>query len=152
MLSGQHITLTSNMAITSTLHHLHHCYHDTMFRWETLEEVKDTVVTTRAWADTSKVNKASYPSSSKKKKDWDKLTQEVKKEEEEEKPEGDAALNKLFQVGLHSPCNPPSHTHTHTHTPAQLLASPFRHCAPRARLGVWVCVGVGGCVWVWVCG
>lgn len=66
-------------------------------RWETLEEVKDTVVTTRAWADTSKVNKASYPSSSKKKKDWDKLTQEVKKEEEEEKPEGDASLNKLFQ-------------------------------------------------------
>jgi suppressor of G2 allele of SKP1 len=35
----------------------------------------------------------SYPSSSKKAKDWDKLEVELKKEEKEEKPEGDAALN-----------------------------------------------------------
>ncbi len=34
-----------------------------------------------------------YPSSSKKAKDWDKLEVELKKEEKEEKPEGDAALN-----------------------------------------------------------
>ncbi|CAF0912348.1 unnamed protein product [Adineta steineri] len=39
----------------------------------------------------------SYPSSSKKAKDWDKLEVEIKKEEKEEKPEGDAALNHLFQ-------------------------------------------------------
>lgn len=38
-----------------------------------------------------------YPTSSTKKHDWDKLEAEVKKEEEEEKLEGDAALNKLFQ-------------------------------------------------------
>jgi suppressor of G2 allele of SKP1 len=34
-----------------------------------------------------------YPSSSKKAKDWDKLEVEIKKEEKEEKLEGDAALN-----------------------------------------------------------
>ncbi|CAF5120816.1 unnamed protein product, partial [Rotaria magnacalcarata] len=39
----------------------------------------------------------SYPSSSKKPKDWDKLEVEIKKEEKEEKLEGDAALNQLFQ-------------------------------------------------------
>ena len=35
----------------------------------------------------------SYPSSSKKPKDWDKIEVEIKKEEKEEKLEGDAALN-----------------------------------------------------------
>ena len=35
----------------------------------------------------------SYPSSSKKAKDWDKIEVEIKKEEKEEKLEGDAALN-----------------------------------------------------------
>ncbi|CAF0755407.1 unnamed protein product [Adineta ricciae] len=39
----------------------------------------------------------SYPSSSKKAVDWNKLEVEITKEEKEEKPEGDAALNKLFQ-------------------------------------------------------
>lgn len=38
-----------------------------------------------------------YPSSSHYARDWDKLVADVKKEEKEEKPEGDAALNKLFQ-------------------------------------------------------
>lgn len=38
----------------------------------------------------------SYPSS-KSKKDWDKLEAEVKKEEKEEKLDGDAALNKFFR-------------------------------------------------------
>ncbi len=36
----------------------------------------------------------SYPSSSKKAKDWDKLEVEIKNEEKDEKLEGDAALNK----------------------------------------------------------
>ncbi|BBG98336.1 phosphatase-related protein [Prunus dulcis] len=39
----------------------------------------------------------SYPSSKPKVVDWDKLEAEVKKEEKEEKLDGDAALNKFFQ-------------------------------------------------------
>ncbi|XP_015122360.1 protein SGT1 homolog isoform X1 [Diachasma alloeum] len=38
-----------------------------------------------------------YPTSSKKPKDWDRVEKEIEKQEEEEKPEGDAALNALFQ-------------------------------------------------------
>ena len=38
-----------------------------------------------------------YPSSSHHTRDWDKLAAEVKREEKDEKLEGDAALNKLFQ-------------------------------------------------------
>ena len=38
-----------------------------------------------------------YPSSSHHGHDWDKLVAEIKEEEKEEKPEGEAALNKLFQ-------------------------------------------------------
>ncbi|KAJ0989276.1 hypothetical protein J5N97_007632 [Dioscorea zingiberensis] len=41
-------------------------------------------------------NRPSYPSS-KAKVDWDKLEAQMKKEEKEEKLDGDAALNKLFQ-------------------------------------------------------
>uniref|UniRef100_A0A1D1ZE83 Protein SGT1 B n=1 Tax=Anthurium amnicola TaxID=1678845 RepID=A0A1D1ZE83_9ARAE len=41
-------------------------------------------------------NKPMYPSS-KSRTDWDKLEAHVKKEEKEEKLEGDAALNKLFR-------------------------------------------------------
>jgi suppressor of G2 allele of SKP1 len=38
-----------------------------------------------------------YPSSAHYTRDWDKVVAEVKKEEKDEKPEGDAALNQLFQ-------------------------------------------------------
>lgn len=38
-----------------------------------------------------------YPSSSHYTRDWDKLVADVKQEEKDEKPEGDAALNQLFQ-------------------------------------------------------
>eukprot|EP00298_Acanthocystis_sp_HF-20_P010379 c18825_g1_i1.p1 GENE.c18825_g1_i1~~c18825_g1_i1.p1 ORF type:complete len:355 (+),score=153.51 c18825_g1_i1:16-1080(+) len=67
-------------------------------RWEALEK-SDTKssVTSRPWADTSKVNKHTYPTSSKKPKNWDELDREAAKIDEEEKPSGDAALNKLFQ-------------------------------------------------------
>lgn len=38
-----------------------------------------------------------YPSSSHHTKNWDKLVADIKKEEKDEKLEGDAALNQLFQ-------------------------------------------------------
>jgi len=38
-----------------------------------------------------------YPSSSKSKKNWDKVDQEMDKEISKEKPEGDGALNDLFK-------------------------------------------------------
>lgn len=38
-----------------------------------------------------------YPSSSKKARDWDKVEKEIEKQEAEEKPESEAALNELFQ-------------------------------------------------------
>lgn len=38
-----------------------------------------------------------YPSSSRCTHNWDKMVTEIKKEEAEEKPEGDAGLNKFFQ-------------------------------------------------------
>ena len=38
-----------------------------------------------------------YPSSSHHARNWDKLVTDINKEEKEEKPEGDTALNKLFQ-------------------------------------------------------
>merc|ERR1711998_363743 len=41
--------------------------------------------------------RAQYPTSNKKSKDWDKIDRQMKEELENEKLEGDAALNKLFQ-------------------------------------------------------
>ncbi|KAL6072088.1 Cochaperone protein [Balamuthia mandrillaris] len=57
--------------------------------WTTLERKGET----RPWADTSTANKHNYPSSSKHKKNWDVLA----KEAEEEKLEGEQALNKVFR-------------------------------------------------------
>jgi suppressor of G2 allele of SKP1 len=38
-----------------------------------------------------------YPSSAAKAKDWDRVVGDITKQEGDEKPEGDAALNALFQ-------------------------------------------------------
>ena len=46
---------------------------------------------------TSDSYKPSYPTSSKKTKDWSELEREIEKEIKSEKPEGDAALNSLFK-------------------------------------------------------
>jgi len=60
-------------------------------KWSVLEGEDDTIA---AQVTTLKdANKPSYPSSSKKKYDWDSLEKSI----EDEKPEGDAALNNLFQ-------------------------------------------------------
>jgi len=58
-------------------------------QWATLQAKPGAFV--NPWPDTSGANKHAYPSSSRKKLDWDKI------EVEEEKVEGDAALNKVFQ-------------------------------------------------------
>ncbi len=58
------------------------------------DEVSITKTTPTAGAE-ELVHK--YPSSSHYPRDWDKVVAEVKQEEKDEKPEGDAALNKLFQ-------------------------------------------------------
>ena len=71
--------------------------------WDTLErktnapklKLPQSVASTSANQADDVLHK--YPSSSHYTRDWDKLVAEVKKEEKEEKPEGDAALNKLFQ-------------------------------------------------------
>jgi len=57
-------------------------------QWPALEKVKSEIPKA----------KPSYPSSSKKKVDWDKLDKNITKEEAKEKPEGDEALNSLFKA------------------------------------------------------
>ncbi|XP_045113407.1 protein SGT1 homolog isoform X2 [Portunus trituberculatus] len=67
-------------------------------RWGALEGDGEPPSVKASIPGTSEATKVpSYPTSASKKHDWDKLEAEVKKEEEEEKLEGDAALNKLFQ-------------------------------------------------------
>ncbi|KAH8965277.1 hypothetical protein BDL97_04G109500 [Sphagnum fallax] len=69
-------------------------------QWKQLEfqGIPQAVVQTVAVRNVTTGIKAKYPTSSKKPaKDWDKLEAEVKKEEKDEKLEGDAALNKLFR-------------------------------------------------------
>eukprot|EP00301_Raphidiophrys_heterophryoidea_P018546 c3544_g1_i1.p1 GENE.c3544_g1_i1~~c3544_g1_i1.p1 ORF type:complete len:387 (-),score=104.03 c3544_g1_i1:184-1308(-) len=65
-------------------------------KWESLEK-KETDFPTRNWVDTSAMNKHSYPSSSKNKKDWSFLDKEAEKAAKEEVPSGDAAVQSLFQ-------------------------------------------------------
>ena len=71
-------------------------------QWNSLEAKEDAKklklpkdVSTGKTGKEQEINK--YPSSSHYTRDWDKLVAEVKEEEKNEKPEGDAALNSLFQ-------------------------------------------------------
>eukprot|EP00299_Pterocystis_sp_00344_P020113 c98_g1_i2.p1 GENE.c98_g1_i2~~c98_g1_i2.p1 ORF type:complete len:380 (+),score=93.83 c98_g1_i2:26-1141(+) len=66
-------------------------------KWLSLEQTNSSAYSTAVWADTSKMNKHAYPSSSQKKKDWDELDHQVAQEDKDEKVEGDAALQKLFR-------------------------------------------------------
>lgn len=64
--------------------------------WTSLEFRRDVAVVQKA--NVPSVNlKPAYPSSKPKRVDWDKLEAQVKKEEKEEKLDGDAALNKFFR-------------------------------------------------------
>ncbi|EPY87264.1 suppressor of G2 allele of SKP1-like protein [Camelus ferus] len=62
-------------------------------RWEKLEGQGDVPHPKQFIADVKNL----YPSSSHYTRNWDKLVGEIKEEEKNEKLEGDAALNKLFQ-------------------------------------------------------
>ncbi|XP_040137383.1 protein SGT1 homolog isoform X3 [Ictidomys tridecemlineatus] len=62
-------------------------------RWEKLEGQGDVPTSKQFIADVKNL----YPSSSHYTRNWDKLVGEIKEEEKNEKLEGDAALNKLFQ-------------------------------------------------------
>ncbi|XP_058778313.1 protein SGT1 homolog A-like [Vicia villosa] len=64
--------------------------------WTSLEYCKD-VAPQKISVPTIQSERPTYPSSKSRTKDWDKLEAEVKKEEKEEKLDGDAALNKLFR-------------------------------------------------------
>jgi suppressor of G2 allele of SKP1 len=68
-------------------------------QWKQLEyDPKPQIVKTAVLPKADVEDKMKYPTSTKKPpKDWDRLEAEVKKEEKDEKLEGDAALNKLFR-------------------------------------------------------
>ncbi|XP_010671588.2 protein SGT1 homolog B [Beta vulgaris subsp. vulgaris] len=65
-------------------------------QWTSLEFTKDVAVPQKINISTP-AQRPSYPSSKHRGVDWDKLEAEVKKEEKDEKLDGDAALNKFFQ-------------------------------------------------------
>ncbi|XP_018838600.1 protein SGT1 homolog [Juglans regia] len=64
--------------------------------WTALEFSNTNIVPQRVNASVIGSQRPTYPSS-KPKKDWDKIEADVKKEEKDEKLDGDAALNKFFQ-------------------------------------------------------
>ncbi|KAG1367743.1 protein SGT1 [Cocos nucifera] len=64
--------------------------------WTSLEFSKEKALLQKINASAVKSQRPSYPSS-KSKVDWDQLEAQVKKEEKEEKLDGDAALNKMFR-------------------------------------------------------
>ncbi|CAA2964037.1 Suppressor of G2 allele of skp1 [Olea europaea subsp. europaea] len=64
--------------------------------WTSLEFRTDVPVVQRTIVS-SGIQRPTYPSSKPKRVDWDKLEAQVKKEEKEEKLDGDAALNKFFR-------------------------------------------------------
>ncbi|XP_078493869.1 protein SGT1 homolog [Ciona intestinalis] len=70
-----------------------------LIRWAGIEgdidTIKPAVIATTSSTPDVPVNK--YPSSAHYTRDWDKLVCDIKEEEKNEKPEGEAALNQLFQ-------------------------------------------------------
>lgn len=65
--------------------------------WPSLEYSKEIAVTQKVNVPSDGFQRPAYPSSMPRKKDWDKLEAQLKKEEKEEKLDGDAAVNKLFR-------------------------------------------------------
>ncbi|XAR71689.1 hypothetical protein NMG60_11018074 [Bertholletia excelsa] len=65
--------------------------------WMALEYSRETAIISQRVNISSVTQRPSYPSSKAKRTDWDKLEAQMKKEEKEEKLDGDAALNKFFR-------------------------------------------------------
>ncbi|XP_028785469.1 protein SGT1 homolog [Neltuma alba] len=66
--------------------------------WKSLEYTKDITILQKACVSSGNGGRRpTYPSSKPMRVDWDKLEAQVKKEEKEEKLDGDAALNKFFR-------------------------------------------------------
>lgn len=65
--------------------------------WASLEFNRDAAVVPKATSSILGHQRPTYPSSKLKRVDWDKLEAQVKKDEKEEKLDGDAGLNKFFQ-------------------------------------------------------
>ncbi|CAL5364434.1 unnamed protein product [Camellia sinensis] len=65
-------------------------------QWASLEFSKESTIPQRI-SVSSGTQRPAYPSSKPRRVDWDKLEAQVKKEEKEEKLDGDAALNKFFR-------------------------------------------------------
>ncbi|RYR56111.1 hypothetical protein Ahy_A05g021902 [Arachis hypogaea] len=65
--------------------------------WTSLEFTRATVPQMVVAPSATGINRPTYPSSKPTRVDWDKLEAQVKKEEKEEKLDGDAALNKFFR-------------------------------------------------------
>ncbi|GLT77749.1 hypothetical protein SLA2020_493090 [Shorea laevis] len=66
-------------------------------QWTSLEYSKEITVLQKPSVSLVGSQRPAYPSSKSKAMDWDKLEAQVKKEEKEEKLDGDAGLNKLFR-------------------------------------------------------
>ncbi|TYH05878.1 hypothetical protein ES288_A08G114900v1 [Gossypium darwinii] len=66
--------------------------------WTSLEFSREVAITQRVnVSSVSASQRPSYPSSKPQRVDWDKIEAQVKKEEKDEKLDGDAALNKFFR-------------------------------------------------------
>ncbi|XP_048231012.1 protein SGT1 homolog A isoform X2 [Ricinus communis] len=68
-----------------------------VINWTSLEYCKENIVPRKLNAPSVGSQRPLYPSSKTRAKDWDKLEAEVKKEEKDERLDGDAALNKMFR-------------------------------------------------------
>ena len=66
-------------------------------KWDALESAEAEALKVKSMADSDNPVQKAYPTSQGKKKDWNAVEQQMKKDEMAEKPEGDEALNKLFK-------------------------------------------------------
>ncbi|KAL0015881.1 hypothetical protein SO802_002950 [Lithocarpus litseifolius] len=68
-----------------------------IINWPSLEYSKEIAVTQKVNVLSVESQRPAYPSSMPRKRDWDKLEAQVKQEEKEEKLDGDAGVNRMFQ-------------------------------------------------------